>query len=161
LTTYINAWDFADPKYREEWFPLDPEDYGMYNMLASDMIIQQQIAANFTNATLSYLTGGGIKIVTSTDGPNEFFEFLSSPKYTTLDSKMVNCGQTQFRTYVGYVNTPQTSTDYSYATDANQIYRLTGISTVGFGRPEDGTQIGVLGCTGSNEPIVYTVVNRR
>lgn len=160
-TTWINAWNFVDPKPREDW-QSPAEDYGMYNILAADMIIQQQQNSNFVASTVTKLSGGGIKMVTSSSTPEkDFFDFISTPKYQELGGKMVNCGATQYRTYIDYVNTPQSSTNYSYATNAEQIYRLTGISVIGDGLPEDGVEIGVLGSTGTNEPVVYTVVNRR
>ncbi|MBD3273064.1 hypothetical protein GF385_01810 [Candidatus Dependentiae bacterium] len=160
ITTWINAWDFADPKPREAW-QSPAEDYGYYNMLASDMIIQQQESSNFANSTLTKLDGGGIKMVTGSNREKDLFDFILTSTFRSLDTKLVNCGSTQYRTYVGYVNTPQSSTNYSYATGAEQIYRLTGISVMNGQRPEDGVEIGVLGATGSNEPVVYSVVNRR
>ncbi len=162
IAAYLNAWDFADPILRQKQQPNDPEDYGMYNMLASDLIVQQQVQANFTNSTVSKLSGGGIKIVTAgTDKAYDFFKFLSTPKWTELGSRMVNCGTTQYRVYIGYVNTPEADSNYSYA-NANQIYRETGFSMArGAGKPEDGAEIGVLGTTGDTDPVSFTTVNRR
>ncbi len=159
VSAYINAWNFADPVARETQ-QSPAEDYGMYNMLAADMIVQQQKVASFANSTVEKLSGGGIKIVTGTGGSKDFFDFISTPKYTELDTKMVNCGETEYRAYIGYINTPNTSNNYSYA-NANEIYRLTGLSVIGDGRPEDGTEIGILGTTGSNEPVMFTIVNRK
>ncbi|MFH1461445.1 MAG: hypothetical protein ABIF12_00645 [bacterium] len=160
IPTYINAWDFADPDFRETWDPADPQDYGMYNMLASDMIVQQWNTSNFASSTLLKLTGGGISFESGVDRELDLFTFLSTPKFADLNGKMVNCGASQYRTYIGFVNTAQTNNYYS-SVGADQIYRLTGLSVIGNGRPEDGTAIGVLGATGSSEPIVYTIVNRR
>ncbi|MCG2755956.1 hypothetical protein L6269_00480 [Candidatus Dependentiae bacterium] len=162
IAAYLNAWDFADPILRQEQQYDDPDDYGMYNMLASDLIVQQQVQANFTNSTVSKLSGGGIKIVTAgTDKAYDFFKFLSTPKWTELGSRMVNCGTTQYRVYIGYVNTPEADSNYSYAS-ANQIYRETGFSMArGAGKPEDGAEIGVLGTTGDTDPVSFTTVNRR
>ena len=162
IAAYINAWDFADPILRQKQQPSDPEDYGMYNMLASDMIVQQQVQANFTNSTITKLAGGGIRLVTAgTDKAYDLFKFLSTPKWTDLGSRMVNCGASQYRVYIGYVNTAETDSNYSYA-NANQIYRETGFSMArGSGKPEDGVEIGVLGTTGATEPVTFTTVNRR
>ena len=132
----------------------------MYSLMASADVMYQQSQENFggdtpTSGLDTTTNPNGIIFTTGTGSYPDFFKFIAYPNYTTLATKLVTFGETEYDYRMGYVNLPASVQDalrLEYG-DNGQIVRQPYTTTV-LGPVDQGQGIdyGVLGCPLTNDP---------